>query len=355
MTRPLGSAGTAAPVGRFRYAVATDRWWWSPELLDMHGLAAGTSPSTAQMMSHKHPDDREHSEASFRARVRDGAPFATMHRIVDTRGRQRWIVCVGQGTRGPDGEVRELTGYVVDVTERQIRALAERAATAVDAVTASRATIEQAKGALMLVYGVGPDEAFAQLVWQSQHANVKLRELAERLVAAVSGDVHASSAAAGDSLRQRLDEVFYRLSGPPSDAAAAGSDPAPTAGVPAAEDVPAPGELVVTRRATAGCQVVRAAGEVDMATAARLEAALSDAARRARAPGAVVVDLTGIHYLGSVGVSLLTACERRCTQAGVGFRVVAAEGRARGVLNMACTDLVLYSDLAAAMPPAARA
>lgn len=346
MTRPPGPPGIAAPVGRFRYAVASDRWWWSQELLDMHGLPPGTRPTTAQMMAHKHPEDREHSEAAFRARVRDGAPFATMHRIVDTGGRQRWIVAVGEGVRGEDGAVVELTGYVVDVTDRQIRALAERAATAVDAVTASRAAIEQAKGALMLVYGIGPDEAFGQLVWQSQHANVKLRELAERLVTAVSGEAQATAARSSaegtwTTLRQRLDEVFFRLAEPP------GRPPETT---PAAAEAPGAGELVVTRRARAGCQVVQAAGDVDMATAARLEAALADAARRARAPGAVVVDLTEVRYLGSVGVSLLTACQRRCGQAGVGLRVVASDGPARGVLSLAGTDLTVLGDLAAALP-----
>lgn len=342
MARSPGSPGTAAPVGRFRYDLATDRWFFSPEILDMHGLPAGTQLTTAQMMAHKHPDDREHSEAALQARLRDGAPFATMHRIVDTAGRQRWVVAVGEGTRGPDGTVQQLGGYVVDVTERQSRALAERAATAVDAVTASRATIEQAKGALMLVYGISPDDAFNQLVWQSQHANVKLRELAERLVAAVSGP-QAASAPTWQSLRQRLDEVFYRLAAPPGTGSVPGLEPGEGA---------APGDLVVTRRLRSGCQLVQAVGDVDMATAARLEAVLADAVRRVRPPGAVVVDLTGVRYLGSVGVSLLTACQRRCGQAGVGLRVVAGDGPARGVLDLARVDLDVHGELATALPAA---
>lgn len=47
---------------------------------------------------------------------------------------------------------------------------------------ASRATIEQAKGVIMATTGCGPDEAFDQLVQQSQHQNEKLRDVAEALI-----------------------------------------------------------------------------------------------------------------------------------------------------------------------------
>lgn len=42
--------------------------------------------------------------------------------------------------------------------------------------------IEQAKGIVMAQFRCGPDEAFDMLCGISQHANVKLRVLAERLV-----------------------------------------------------------------------------------------------------------------------------------------------------------------------------
>jgi transcriptional regulator with GAF, ATPase, and Fis domain len=49
----------------------------------------------------------------------------------------------------------------------------------------SRAVIDQAKGVLMAVHSIDADTAFALLVGQSQRENVKLRDLAARLVAAV--------------------------------------------------------------------------------------------------------------------------------------------------------------------------
>ena len=53
---------------------------------------------------------------------------------------------------------------------------------AVAEIADHRAAIEQAKGVLMYVYGIGPDAAFDLLKWRSQGANIRLRALAEQLV-----------------------------------------------------------------------------------------------------------------------------------------------------------------------------
>jgi hypothetical protein len=49
-------------------------------------------------------------------------------------------------------------------------------------ITQHRAVIEQAKGMLMLVYGLEAEPAFDLLRWRSQKSNVKLRRLAQELV-----------------------------------------------------------------------------------------------------------------------------------------------------------------------------
>ncbi|WP_040864372.1 ANTAR domain-containing protein [Nocardia exalbida] len=45
-----------------------------------------------------------------------------------------------------------------------------------------RTVIEQAKGMLMLVYGIGEQQAFQLLRSCSQHTDVRLRELAQRVL-----------------------------------------------------------------------------------------------------------------------------------------------------------------------------
>ena len=46
----------------------------------------------------------------------------------------------------------------------------------------TRSTIEQAKGIIMAAQRVSADEAFATLIAQSQHENIKLRDIATRIV-----------------------------------------------------------------------------------------------------------------------------------------------------------------------------
>ncbi|MGY2007677.1 ANTAR domain-containing protein [Nocardia gipuzkoensis] len=50
------------------------------------------------------------------------------------------------------------------------------------AFEAGRTVIEQAKGMLMLVYGIGEQQAFELLRSCSQHINVRVRELAQRIL-----------------------------------------------------------------------------------------------------------------------------------------------------------------------------
>ena len=58
----------------------------------------------------------------------------------------------------------------------------QRITEALRAITERRAVIEQAKGMLMLVYGVDADEAFDVLRKQSQDHNVKLNLVAEQVM-----------------------------------------------------------------------------------------------------------------------------------------------------------------------------
>jgi hypothetical protein len=52
----------------------------------------------------------------------------------------------------------------------------------------TRGTIEQAKGILMVVYGLDSDAAFAMLVWYSRSSKLPLHELAASFLDAVRGE-----------------------------------------------------------------------------------------------------------------------------------------------------------------------
>ena len=97
----------------------------------------------------------------------------------------RTVVSIGQGVTDDDGDVVELRGFFIDVSRSLQRDLAVQTKEAVERSAESRAAIEQAKGALMAIYSIDEDEAFALLTWHSQHSNTKLREVAATLAASL--------------------------------------------------------------------------------------------------------------------------------------------------------------------------
>lgn len=175
--------GTQPPVGQYRFEIATERWWWSDEVYRIHGFAPGeVVPTTQLLLSHKHPEDVVRVDSVFKEAQATGAPFSSVHRIIDAAGRTRTIALTGQGRRGADGEVAELVGYVIDVTDAQRETAQRQATAAIRASAEHRAAIEQAKGILMVTFGIEPEEAFVRLREASNLSNVAVRELAERLV-----------------------------------------------------------------------------------------------------------------------------------------------------------------------------
>ena len=107
--------------------------------------------------------------------------FSTRHRIIDTRGNAHHVLVVADRLTDRSGAVIGTAGYYVDVTPTE-RGHQERLTAAIAEIAENRAAIEQAKGMLMVVYGIDADAAFDLLRWRSQDANIKLRVLADRIV-----------------------------------------------------------------------------------------------------------------------------------------------------------------------------
>lgn len=180
--------GTPQHVGRFRFWFADERWEWSDELAAMHGYEPGAvRPTTGLLLSHKHPDDREEVASTLARSIEEGEPFCSRHRIIDTAGQTHHVIVVGDHMLDDgDGSVIGTDGYYVDVTETLDEHRQETLSDTLPELYEARAVIEQAKGALMLVYGISAEQAFRVLTWRSQETNVKLRTLAELLVAEVT-------------------------------------------------------------------------------------------------------------------------------------------------------------------------
>ncbi|MEU2198536.1 PAS and ANTAR domain-containing protein [Isoptericola sp. NPDC019482] len=175
-------------TGSYGCLLPEETWWWSEGTFLVHGFEPGeVVPSTALVLAHQHPDDRERVQRLLAAARRTGAPFASVHRIMDALGRERTVVLTGhvQPTEH-DPFTTVLEGFVTDVTD-EIRERASRTASQQVAESEqSRSAIEQAKGALMVLYGVTSDDAFAMLRTASNDHNVKVRDLATAVLAAAN-------------------------------------------------------------------------------------------------------------------------------------------------------------------------
>ncbi|GAA2733546.1 PAS and ANTAR domain-containing protein [Pedococcus aerophilus] len=181
------TAGTAEPAARFRYDVRSGDWWWSPGMFDLHGLTEGdVEPSTELLMSHKHPEDLAATEQTLRSVLASGEPFCCRHRVVDTHGRVREVLSVGEAVCDADGRITTVQGYFVDLTAA-FSAATERASATARAIEQRRPavdpTIEQAKGVLIAAFRLSPDAALELLTWRSEEIRVDLSVVSRGLVA----------------------------------------------------------------------------------------------------------------------------------------------------------------------------
>ncbi|MBS4751798.1 ANTAR domain-containing protein [Nocardioides sp. zg-ZUI104] len=213
----LPLSASAGQTGRFVFHVAKDVWEWDDDVYVIHGYVPGeVEPTSDLIMSHKHEQDRELVEVTLSRARSTGEPFNIYYRIV-VGDEIRRVVLVGEGeyddpqpeSTGADAKPRgadRLVGYYLDLTPEMEAESSAAADAAVAASAKARDTIEQAKGILMLGYGLDADAAFAMLKWWSRNRNVKVREVADRLIQ-VAREGHVSH----PGLRRLLDGLLDDL------------------------------------------------------------------------------------------------------------------------------------------------
>ncbi len=168
-------------VGWFRFYFTDQRWEWSEQVQLMHGYEPGSvTPTTELVLAHKHPDDRAQIAAAIDDSLITGKALSSRHRIVDAGGQVHQVVVVGDQLHDDQGAVIGTHGFYVDVAPPD-QVQEELVTAKLAEIAENRAAIEQAKGMLMLIYGIDDNAAFDLLRWLSQEANVKLRPLAEQI------------------------------------------------------------------------------------------------------------------------------------------------------------------------------
>ncbi|MDM7853834.1 ANTAR domain-containing protein [Cellulomonas alba] len=288
-------------MGHFRINAEDGRAEWSDQLFELHGMAPGeVVPSRDVLLWHVHPDQRERVDAALRSCVRSDQPVALSYVLVDLAGDELMVDLTAVGQAGPDGR-RAIVGFLLDAGVAFRSAVAAQVDDQLRRAVESHAVIDQAKGVLMLVYGIDGEAAFELLRWSSQQRNVKLLSLAERVVRAA-----VTVGGLAPDVRAQLDELFFVAFGEEAvdlEIAAMGID--------------------VTTAVHDGVAVLTVRGTVDLATAGTFAAALAAAPRPS---GGVVIDLREASHVGSAGVAVLASLSRRERARGLRLRIVAAPG-----------------------------
>lgn len=355
---PAERRTTTAP-GTF-HLLGDDALVWSEPVFRLHGFEPGdVVPSTSLMLAHCHRDDRPALEAVLRAAPpAPGEGRSVRYRLVDASGTERVVLAVlapglderhARGSRAAAGGTRtdgsaapaehraeagvrtedhsrvdgspavecpsagegrglQLLGLLVDLGAEIGATAARRADEMLTAAIASREVIDQAKGAAMLAYGLDGPAAFELLRWHSEHLNVKVRTVAERMLSALPG-------------RRRDTDPRDLLDGALASLVDAG---APADGAGRTADAPAP--LVVRHRLDGRSVLVALDGEADAATAPALVAGFADALRAVPPRGMLVVDASHLRRLGPVAALHLARLRRRCDNAGVALRILPPAG-----------------------------
>ena len=182
----------------FEYDPQSDRWVWSEGMRDLFGLPSDQAPSTEFLLGRMLEPDRTQLRDRFEQHLGTPGSFSCAFRMSDGRGRARQVRYVAHGEAG-GVEVKRVYGFVIDVTE----VWGDYAAEAVAGAFEHRAGIEQAKGALMLSFGIDDAAAFELLRGYSNRANLKLSVVAERITAGLSDARFARE----DPVRSLLDIV----------------------------------------------------------------------------------------------------------------------------------------------------
>jgi len=116
----LAAGQRLSHTGSWARTVATGDIYWSKEAFRIFGLDPATSTMRGELLANLwHPDDRDFAEEMIAAAIREKRRFEMGARIVRPDGSIRYLRTLGRPVLAQTGEVVELMGVVMDVTERK--------------------------------------------------------------------------------------------------------------------------------------------------------------------------------------------------------------------------------------------
>lgn len=96
-----------------------DRSTWEPELFQLLGLPADAEASTELFFKHIHPDDLPDLKRAWQHATDGNDGYYQEFRIIDRRGRIRWLAGTGTVVNDAEGNVKTIYGLNWDITEKK--------------------------------------------------------------------------------------------------------------------------------------------------------------------------------------------------------------------------------------------
>lgn len=118
----LTEAQTLTKTGSWAYDPATKRApHWSNEMFRIHGFEPRHGPPTSEeFLKHVHPDDRQRVHDAMSNAVQEKGEYEVEYRMILPDGSIAHIHALGHIVLNPSGNVVEVVGSAVDITERKI-------------------------------------------------------------------------------------------------------------------------------------------------------------------------------------------------------------------------------------------
>lgn len=116
----LAAAQKLARLGSWKFDLLGQKITWSEEVFRIFGLdPAQPEPTYAELNEMYHPDDREFFHQIVNLAISEGKPYKEELRILHPGGQIRYIEIRGESVFNETGEVIQLLGTVMDITERK--------------------------------------------------------------------------------------------------------------------------------------------------------------------------------------------------------------------------------------------
>lgn len=116
----LEEAQRIAHIGSWDFDVATQVIRWSDEVYRIHGLPITPSaPTYAELLALQHPEDHAIFQAAVGKAISEAEPYSIEYRIIRPDGSIHYVSAKGEAVLDEQGQVIQLVGSVLDITDRK--------------------------------------------------------------------------------------------------------------------------------------------------------------------------------------------------------------------------------------------